>query len=192
MASTGSSRFATVTAEKKKQIIDDKNAKNTLKAGRLWMNVLRTYCREKKISFDPKVICPVDLDVILQSFYLEVRKEDGGYYKKTSFTALRHGIQREFHRIRGIDDHIDILEGPQYTKSSELFHAQSVQLKKMGLARVEHTPEISVADIKLLYAEGGVFSTDSPVQLQFKVFFEVVLFFCRREEGLRDLKAFGI
>ena len=94
MASTGSSRFATVTAEKKKQIPDDKNAQNTLKAGRLWMNVLRNYCREK-ISFDPKVICPVDLDVILQSLYLEVRKEDGGYHKKSSFTALRHGIQRE-------------------------------------------------------------------------------------------------
>ena len=70
-----------------------------------------------------------------------------------------------------------------------MFHAQCVQLKKMGLAKVDHTPEIPVSDIKLLYATGGVFSTDSPVTLQFKVFFEVVFFFCRRGlEGLRELK----
>ena len=182
----GNHRFATVSHEKKKKILGEKNAKSTLKAGRISMNVLQKYCTEKGIPFNPITIPAVQLNDILTNFYVEVRKEDGTFYKKTSFVSLRHGLQREFDRLRGIDD-IDILEGDEFKTSSEMFTAQCVQQKKMGLAKVDHTPQISEADIKLLYSS-GVLSIDSPKTLQNKVFFEVVLYFCRRGlEGLRQL-----
>ena len=49
-------------------------------------------------------------------------------------------------------------------------------------------PAIADEDIKILY-ECGVFNDDNPITLQHKVFFEVMLFFCRRgRQNLRQLK----
>ena len=60
-------------------------------------------------------------------------------------------------------------------------------LKKNGLAKVNHHPSITEEDLKKLY-ESEVFSLDNPVSLQHKVFFEVMLHFCRRgRENLRTL-----
>ena len=84
-------RFATVSTEEKENILKEKSAKNSLKQNRVSLTVLRKYCHEKNIPFNPVEISPLDLDVILQSFYVEVRKEDGGHYKKTSFSSLRNG-----------------------------------------------------------------------------------------------------
>lgn len=83
---------------------------------------------------------------------------------------------------------IDIIEDADFRQSSEVFTAQCVHLKKMGLAKVQHKQEINQSDMSLLYSS-GVLSTSSPKSLQRKVFFEVMLYLCRRgRENLRTLE----
>ena len=63
-----------------------------------------------------------------------------------------------------------------------------VDLKRQGLAKVEHKPPICEEDLKKLY-ESTAFGLDDPEKLQNKVFFEVMLYFCRRgRQNLRQLK----
>ena len=64
-----------------------------------------------------------------------------------------------------------------------------VSLKRKGLAKVEHYPAICEEDLHKLYNESSVFCVNIPKNLQWKVFFELLLFFCRRGmENLCDLK----
>ena len=77
-----------------------------------------------------------------------------------------------------------IQSSPTQTK----FLARSVDLKRQGLAKVEHKPPTYEEDLKKLY-ESTAFGLNDPEKLQNKVFFEVMLYFCRRgRQNLRQLK----
>ena len=76
----------------------------------------------------------------------------------------------------------------EFNEANKVFTAQCVQLKKDGQAKVQHKPPILDDDLKKLY-ESGVFNPDHPKTLLNKVFFEIMLCFCRRgRQNLRQLK----
>ena len=77
----------------------------------------------------------------------------------------------------------------EFNKTNRVYGAQCVELKKQGLAKTEHKPPIADEDIEKLYRLCGIFNTENPSALQNKVFFEIMLFFCRRgRQNLRQLK----
>lgn len=82
-------RFATISTEEQTRIVAEKNSKNTIKAGRIALNTLVKYCAEKNIELDVQTITANELSELMAKFYFEVRKEDGGYYKLSSFVATR-------------------------------------------------------------------------------------------------------
>ena len=128
------------------------------------------------------------MDDILAKFYVEVRKTDGEYYKKSSFAAVRFALQRKLKEICGID--FDIINDADFFRSNEIFKAQCVLLKKKGLCQVNHHPPITDEDIQKLFGS-DILSVTSPKSLQRKVFFDIVYYFCRRgRENLRNLTKF--
>ena len=88
-------RFSTVTEADEQRILHEKNAANTHKATAIAWGTLTTYCTVTGIRFDIATVTPNELDAILKKFYLELRKQDGNLYKKTTFRAIRNGIQRK-------------------------------------------------------------------------------------------------
>ena len=113
-----------------------------------------------------------------------MRKKDGSEYTKNSLCSIRFGLNRYFTSVFNND----IIKDKEFDEANSVYEAQCVALKKRGLAKTEHKPPIADEDIKRLY-ESGVFNTDSPTTLQNKVFFEIMLFFCRRgRQNLRELK----
>lgn len=103
----------------------------------------------------------------------------------SSSISLRWGIQRKIKEKR---ESIDIIKHPEFGPSNRIFTAQFMNIKKQGLAKVEHKPPISKADIEKLYSTGTL-SDKNPTSLQFKVFFEIMLYFCwRGQENLYELK----
>ena len=98
--------------------------------------------------------------------------------------TIRFGIQRKFHEIR---PQFDIIKDPEFSTANEILKAQGVFLKTQGLAKTDHKVPICKEDMVRLYSS-GVFSLDTPLSLQRKVFFEILLHLCRREqENLRSL-----
>jgi hypothetical protein len=55
----------------------------------------------------------------------------------------------------------DIINDEGLNEANEVYSAKCVQLKKEGLAKVQHKPPIGNADLKKLY-ESAVSNTDSP------------------------------
>lgn len=98
-------------------------------------------------------------------------------------TSLRFGLNRHF-KTKGTD----IIQDPEFAEANKVFLAKCVDLKRQGLAKVEHKPAILENDLRKLY-ECGVFNLGDPRTLQNKVFFEIMLYFCRRgRQNLRELK----
>ena len=69
-------------------------------------------------------------------------------YKKSTLVAYRHGIQRHLERTR---DDVNIMKDTEFKKSQQAFKAMSVELKKEGLAEVEHYPSISEEHLERIY-----------------------------------------
>ena len=137
---------------------------------------LLTYCNAKKIDFAVITSTKELFNEFLRKFYVEVRKQDGTLYKKKSFQSIRFGIQRF---IKSIHTDWDIIDCPEFSESTEVFQAQVFQLKKKGFAKVDHWPPIAPGDMEKLYSS-TIFSVSHPKSLQRKVFFELVLYLCRR------------
>ncbi|XP_066925857.1 uncharacterized protein [Clytia hemisphaerica] len=176
-------RFASLNLEEIEKITLEKDSANTHKATGMAYNVFTKYCDEKNIQID--TTNKQDLDKLLCKFYLEARKQNGDFYTQTSLKTIRFGLQRKF---KLVDETVDIIGDPDFSKSNALFKAQLVQLKRKGYGKVEHKPAIVKEDLQKLY-NGGTFSKDKPATLQNRVFFDVMLHLCRRgRENLRELK----
>ena len=94
--------------------------------------------------------------------------QDGKMYAKNGIRGLRHGLQRHFKKVRGIDT----INDADFTESKISYAAQGALMKKSGLAKVQHKAPISSVDMETLYSS-GVFDTNKPLSLQRKVFFEL-------------------
>lgn len=174
-------RFASVSEAELNLLLENKDAKNTKRATKSSLKIFHEYLREKSLE-EPQD--KRSLAVVLKSFYAEARKSDGTSYSKGSLNCLRFGLNRHFKAVQGTD----IINDSGFTEANGVFLAKCVDLKRQGLAKVEHKPAILEHDIRKLY-ECGVFDSDDPRTLQNKVFFEIMLFFCRRgRQNLRELK----
>ena len=174
-------RFATVSKNELEKLLADKDAENTKKATKLAVNIFTTYLKEKKIKEpDDKE----SLAAVLKLFYIEARKEDGTAYSKSTLNSFRFGLNRHYISTRDIN----IINDPAFNETNKAFGAKCVELKRQGLAKVKHKQPICQEDLQKLY-ECGIFDISNPVTLQNKIFFEVMLYFCRRgRQNLRQLK----
>ena len=163
------------------QLLNDKDSENTKKLTKHHRLIFESYLKEKNIR-NPSTA--VELAAVLRKFYAEARKKDGQMYSKNSLCSIRFALCRHFKQ----ELNIDIIKDTEFNEANRIYEAQCVELKKQGLAKTEHKPPIADEDIKKLY-RCGVFNTENPTTLQNEVFFEIMLFFCRRgRQNLRQLK----
>lgn len=176
-----SGRFASLTENDLQNLLDQKEATNTKRVTKTALTAFNEYLKERRIS-EPQD--KESIASVLKLFYAEARKHDGTSYSKSTLTGMRFGLNRHFKS--SLD--IDIINDPAFTNANKVFAAKCVELKRLGFAKVEHTPPICEEDLQKLY-ESGVFCVNNPTTLQNKVFFEVMLYFCRRgRQNLRQLK----
>lgn len=86
---------------------------------------------------------------------------------------------------------MDIIKDPEFVGANAVYQTESAQLnreKREKRDRLSTNQRSTTINIKQLY-ESGLFSLTRPDTLQNKVFFELMLFFCRRgRQNLRELK----
>jgi hypothetical protein len=150
------------------------------KATKTAVSVFRQYLQARKISEDDVIRSKQILANVLRKFYAEARKRDGELYCKSSLLGIRFGLQRFY------SSSMDIIKDPEFKEANSVFYAEIAQLKREGKAKTEHKPPINNDDMKKLY-ESGLFSQNQPDTLQNKVFFDIMLHFCRR--GRQNLRA---
>ena len=124
------------------------------------------------------------LNNLLKKFYIEARRKDKQPYSKSSLTAIRFGLCCF---IKSSRPDVDIINGSEFNEVNHVFKAKVVEFKKI---KVEHKPAIAKEDLKKLY-QSVAFDTATSTGLQNKVWFEIMLFFCRcGQENLRASDGF--
>ena len=183
IADENASRFAESSEEDIQRLLEEKNSENTKRATKTAVKILRDYMAEK--GYNPRF---EDLDKralnnVLRKFYVEARKKNGDLYKKSALSCIRFGINRHLQYRRNVD----ILNDPEFVDANEVFKAQIVELKRLGKGEVDHSTDITPADLQKLYSS-GVFNTSTPEGLQKKAFFDLIMYLPgkRNREKLRE------
>ena len=88
-------RFALLSSEDLNGLEEASKSDNTSKSTNTWINVFNDWraCRGVVRSME-EFENPSDLDAILQMFYGEVRKRDGGEYEPDSLAVMQSSLDR--------------------------------------------------------------------------------------------------
>ena len=185
----GRSRFASLNDEEFDDLLNRKDSENTQKATKKAVTVFREYLSAKNRPEDFENFEKDELGNVLSRFYVEARRSDGNHYKTSSLNGVRAGLNRHLKQNYYLGSGtIDIMRDKDFVAANMAFRAAIVELKKIGKGDVQHHQAIDENDIAKLY-RSGVFDQNSPTGLQLKVWFELMLYICRRgRENLRELK----
>ena len=180
------SRFGQLDEDDIADLERKKDKPNTKKQIQKSVRLFRKYCEETLQNKDFESLSKPDLDKTLRLFYANVRTETGDYYKKSSLESLKYGLTRYLRDECDID-----MDSDEFKGQEDAFKAVKKDLVNRGKGDIEHKQPISRPDLVKLYTEytkNHAFDPNTPVGLQQKVFFEILLYLCRRgRENLRDM-----
>eukprot|EP00117_Sycon_ciliatum_P035408 scpid79550/ scgid4996/ len=177
-SSTSTGRFASVSEEERKKLLESAVPKSTKVATKFWLKVFSDFLMQESLSCDFATVEDKVLAEILERFYCSVRTHDKKEYKRASLIAARGALQREVNdRDRGFD-----LKRGVFVKANKLLDAVLKDKKKGGReAPVCHKESLSDGDwllIKEYFADG--MTTMDPRKLYQFVWFYITLQFCLR------------
>jgi hypothetical protein len=176
-------RFGSSTDEDISKILDENDALGTKKATKSSLMCLQQYIIETNNDINFDNYSTQELSSLLVNFYADARKKNGEKYKLSALKSIRFGLARHF----SSEHNIDIIKDPAFRKANEVFQAVSVGLKRIGLAKVDHTPPIEENELKQIYYSSAL-TKKTPECLQLKVWFDIMYFLCRRgRENLRTM-----
>ena len=121
------SRFATLSEKDLNLLLDDKNTKSTKRATKSALKVFQQYLKDKKADE------PQTRDTLA----------GGTFYAKSTLNSPRFRLNWHFKATRGF-----YINYSEFTEANKLFGAMCVDLKRQGLAKVEHKPPICDEDLQ--------------------------------------------
>ncbi|KAJ8317556.1 hypothetical protein KUTeg_005460 [Tegillarca granosa] len=123
---------------------------------------------------------PSDLNSRLRTFYAEVRNAQGEGYTRSTFVGIRASINRHLHSPL-YNKTFSLLNDKEnyFYFSNQMFVSVLKNIKKDGLDKTEHYQALSDADL-LKVRSSRVLSTDQPLPLLRKVWFDLTIGFARR------------
>ena len=123
-------------------LLDNKSSKNTRYNDDYAFRLFNAFLKRSNLNFEEVVANYSQFDSVLANFFASVRKENGDEFQANSLVCLRHAIKRKLS--------IDILKNGAFKKSTEVFDAVLIDLKRKGKAVVKHYDIISSNDLILI------------------------------------------
>lgn len=152
------------------------------------VKILNDFIRDRGTDNDIINCSKSDLISLLEDFYANVRNKKGDVYKRNTALAIRQSINRY---LKENGRTFDIITDPEFTQANKNFSAMLRKIREEGKGTVKHHDAITLEDLKRLYEHVLAFNTDTPQGLLNKTVFEIILYFCRDQENLPDLKVSG-
>jgi hypothetical protein len=185
-------RFHSISEAEIGDLLSGQDSKSTQRTIKRSVNTFRSFLNENDQDEQFEMFEKLKLNEQLRLFLASIKKkgkntdEDGGMYKKNAYVSLRYGLARYIKKEMGHD----IVEDAAFATSQDVFHAMCQKLKKSGLGGTEHYPPIASEDLKRLYnGTHHALNVTTPVGLQKKVWFEIILYLCKRgRENQREMR----
>ena len=147
----------------------------------------RAYLAEMGLPTDFETFDPAELDKALAKFYISARTRKGDFYKGKSLQTIRYSINR-YLQAPPHSSTYDILDGPQFVRSSRAYETAMKEIKEAGKGEVDNTPVIEPEDLNKLY-NSVYFKTNTPTGLANVVQFRIRWYFLKRaNENIEGMK----
>jgi hypothetical protein len=152
---------------------------STLRNDKYAKSLLKNFCELKQFNFDSQVFS--DWDSLLSDFYASVKKSDGSDFNSSSLISIRYSISRIIKKRLNVD----IATHDAFKRSASVHKAMLRHLKSKGNGITKHFDVICEEDLQKI----GKMPTNSPVLLQWRNWFNIMLHFMNRgRENVGDLK----
>ena len=179
-------RFATTTDEEINAIKENRFEENTVKNTTWGLKIFRDWLRENGIDVVFEFLTPCEIDKLLASFYVTVRRVNGEYYSKSAYICIRAAIQRHLQNPP-YNVTFSILNDANFLHSNQLLKGIFKTLTEKGVSVVKHYKPIEKEDMMKLITT-GVISTGNPRSLINLVWLLVALQFGKRgRENYRNM-----
>ena len=140
-AMAGKDRLSSVSEEDLAKIKEDSRAEITVKATRCWSSLLLSYIEQKKIEIDIKPFSATELADILKKFYVEVRRQDGSVYQRSSIRGMRAAIHRFIREPPYSRMDLTLFrDNSAFDEANDILDAQLRVLKKRGELKTTSIP----------------------------------------------------
>ena len=135
-----------------------------------------TFCRYLIGKGYPKVdfehFSKLELNDVLQIFYLDIWKVDGGKYKTSSLEQFRHSLNCYLET----SSKFNIIKNTDFADANLSYRMMLTEWKRDWLGITKHYPIINTPDLEKLY-KSYLFNINIPTGLLLKVQFDVCLYF---------------
>ena len=124
-----SSRFYKSNESDVRTYHERSNNKNTSKSTRNWINVFKSWGKERGFSQKMEQYVPEDLDSILGKFYTELRKVDGTEYEPNCLRVMLGALERH---LRNHHYPASIINGVEFLNSRKVLDGKVRSLREQG------------------------------------------------------------
>lgn len=105
-----------------------------------------------------------------------MRRSDGEVYEISSLGSFRFGLRRY---LRSVGSSFDICKDAAFDYANKAWFEQRLERRQLDTTPKDE-PAISLEDLQKLYQDETVFDTATSHGLQRKVWFEAVVYLCRK------------
>ena len=183
--------FAVATGADLQRFVDKNNNRNTTKTTLTWANRFETWRTVREVGNKLEDIPKSELDGILQRFFAEVRKQDGGEYEPESLRTMLASLDR-FLREKGRV--FSIQKDREFEGCRKVLNGRAIELRENGMGkRKNRSDPLSEQEEEQLW-QRKVLGASNPKSLNYTIFFMLSQQFgtrgCQEHHQLRveDLK----
>jgi hypothetical protein len=163
-------------------IISNKYCKQTMYTDSVNERSFREYAKTKGYETQLEDLTKEQVDSILCSYFVSVRKVNGEKYQKQSLDGMRFSMNRIFAKMHG-PGKFDINSDNEFANFRDTYNAYCKTLKAEGKHIVSHYESIPPETLKTMLHS---LNQDTTVQLQLILWIYIMIYFCRR--GMENIE----
>ena len=123
-------RFASETTIE--QLKNSSKNPNTVRGTSFWLNVWKTQCKEKNIVNRIEENEPEKLNKLLETFYAEVKNQNGDDYESESLKVMMAALDRHLNE-QGYK--FSIIRDREFHSSKQVLEGKARQLRQSGMGK---------------------------------------------------------
>ena len=167
-SSSSSSVFASTTEKEIQGLLEKNKNGNTIKSTATWVKRFEKWKKEKCVSVDLPNISALNLNVVLQQYFAEIRNEKGEEYAPDSLRTMLSAMHRY---IKGTGYSHNILTAPEFASAREVLNGKAIALRESGKEKRKRKADFVTTEDEQTMWNNGILGSSTPQNLNYTMFF---------------------
>ena len=155
-------RFASSNQQNIQNLIQKSKNENTTRATNQWMRVYHSWAQQRNAPLDIELLPPSELDPLLQTFYAEIRKQNGKDYEPSCLANMLSGIDRY---LKEKQYKFSIVRDREFSTSKSVLEGKARILRENGMGKRPNKAESLTRSEEEILWTSDQFGAKTPMSL---------------------------